>query len=55
MNIDPILALYALPLAIVWTVYLGLRKRAEWRSITRRQAAAEATPAASLSASNVSR
>ena len=42
MNIDPILALYALPLAIVWTVYLGLRKRAEWRSITRRQAAAEA-------------
>jgi thioredoxin reductase (NADPH) len=42
MSIDPILALYALPLAIVWTVYFGLRKRAERRSITRRQAAAEA-------------
>jgi thioredoxin reductase (NADPH) len=42
MNIDPILALYALPLAIVWTVYLGLRKRAERRSISKRQAAEEA-------------
>jgi thioredoxin reductase/NAD-dependent dihydropyrimidine dehydrogenase PreA subunit len=42
MNIEPVLALYALPMAIVLIVYLGLRKRAERRSITKRQAAAEA-------------
>ncbi len=42
MNPDPLLILYALPLTIVWIVYFGLRKKAEWRSITKRQAAAEA-------------
>jgi thioredoxin reductase (NADPH) len=42
MNPDPLLTLYALPLTIVWIVYFGLRKKAEWRSITKRQAAAEA-------------
>jgi thioredoxin reductase (NADPH) len=42
MSFDPLLILYALPMAVVWTVYFGLRKRAEWRSITKRQAATEA-------------
>jgi thioredoxin reductase (NADPH) len=42
MNPDPLLILYALPLTIVWIVYFRLRKKAEWRSITKRQAAAEA-------------
>jgi thioredoxin reductase/Pyruvate/2-oxoacid:ferredoxin oxidoreductase delta subunit len=42
MSFDPLLILYALPLAVVWSVYLGLRRRAEWRSVTKRQAATEA-------------
>jgi thioredoxin reductase (NADPH) len=42
MNPDPLLILYALPLTIVWIVHFRLRKKAEWRSITKRQAAAEA-------------
>src|ERR1019366_1976737 len=42
MSFDPLLILYALPLAVVWIVYLGRRKKAEGRSISRRQAAAEA-------------
>jgi len=42
MNLDPLMILYALPLAVVWIVYLGLRKRAEWRNIAKRRAAAEA-------------
>ena len=36
------LAFYALPLLLVWTVYVGRRRRAEARSIARRAAAAEA-------------
>src|SRR5580704_5317532 len=42
MSFDPLLILYALPLAVVWSVYLGLRRRAEWRSVTKHQAATEA-------------
>ena len=42
MNLNPLLVLYALPLAIVWIAYFGLRRKAEWRSISKRQAAAEA-------------
>jgi thioredoxin reductase (NADPH) len=41
MSFDPLLILYALPLAVVWIVYLGRRKKAEGRSISRRQVAAE--------------
>ncbi len=41
MNFDPLLIFYALPLAVVWIVYLGRRKKAEGRSISRRQVAAE--------------
>lgn len=39
MSFDPLLILYALPLAVVWSVYLGLRKRTERRSMTKQQAA----------------
>ena len=42
MTFDPLLILYALPLLIVWAVYFGRRRRAEWRSVTKRQAASEA-------------
>jgi thioredoxin reductase (NADPH) len=42
MSFDPLLILYAMPLLVVWTIYAGLRMRAEWRSIGKRQAAAEA-------------
>jgi thioredoxin reductase (NADPH) len=42
MYFDPMLAFYALPLLLVWTVYVGRRRRAEARSIARRTAAAEA-------------
>jgi thioredoxin reductase (NADPH) len=42
MTFDPLLVLYALPLAAVWVAYFGLRRKAEWRSMARRQAAAEA-------------
>jgi thioredoxin reductase/ferredoxin len=42
MSLDPLLVLYALPLVIVWILYFGLRRRAEWQSIAKRQAAAEA-------------
>src|ERR1700704_3112052 len=42
MTVNPLLILYALPLATVWAVYFGLRKKAESRSITKRQAATEA-------------
>ena len=41
MNLDPTLTLYALPMAVVWIVYFGLRKRAEWRSISKREEATE--------------
>src|ERR1700692_3525216 len=42
LNLDPLMILYPLPLAVVWIVYLGLRKKAEWRNIAKRRAAAEA-------------
>ena len=42
MNLDPMLILYALPMADVWIVYFGLRKKAEWRSISKREEATEA-------------
>jgi thioredoxin reductase (NADPH) len=42
MSFDPLLILYAMPLVVVWTIYSELRMRAEWRSISKRQAAAEA-------------
>jgi thioredoxin reductase/ferredoxin len=42
MSFDPLLILYAMPLVVVWTIYSKLRVRAEWRSIGKRQAAAEA-------------
>src|SRR3984893_9581378 len=31
-----------MPLLVVWTIYSSVRMRAEWRSIGKRQAAAEA-------------
>ena len=42
MSFSPLLILYAVPLMAVWAVYAGLRMRAEWRSINKRQASAEA-------------
>jgi thioredoxin reductase/ferredoxin len=42
MSFDPLLVLYAVPLLAVWTIYSSVRMRAEWRSIGKRQAAAEA-------------
>src|SRR5579862_5257027 len=42
MSFDPLLSLYAAPLISVWIVYLGLRRRAERRSIAKRHAAIEA-------------
>ncbi len=42
MTLDPTLAFYALPLLIVWAVYLRRRGRAEARSRARRAEAAEA-------------
>jgi thioredoxin reductase (NADPH) len=42
MTFDPLLILYALPLAAVWAVYLGLRRKAQRRSVARLQAATEA-------------
>jgi thioredoxin reductase/ferredoxin len=42
ISLDPVLALYAVPLIAIWTVYLGIRKRNEHRSILRRTEAAEA-------------
>src|SRR5258707_8671896 len=42
MSFDPLWMLYAVPLAVVWSAYLGLRKRTESRSMTKRQAATEA-------------
>jgi thioredoxin reductase (NADPH) len=42
MSFDPLLSLYALPLLAVWIIYSGRRKRAEQRSLGKRDAAAEA-------------
>jgi thioredoxin reductase/ferredoxin len=42
LSFDPLMAFYALPLALVWAVYFGVRKNAERRSVSKRQAAAEA-------------
>lgn len=42
MSFDPLLTLYALPLIAVWVIYFGRRKRVERRSISKREAAAEA-------------
>jgi thioredoxin reductase/ferredoxin len=42
MSFDPLLSLYALPLVAVWIVYLGRRRRAERRSLAKRQASTEA-------------
>jgi thioredoxin reductase len=42
MQVDPLVAFYALPLVIVWVVYLRLRNRHERRSAAKRAAAAEA-------------
>jgi thioredoxin reductase (NADPH) len=42
MRFDPLFLLYAMPLGMMWTVYSWLRRRADWRSITKRNAAAEA-------------
>ena len=39
---DPVIAFYALPLLVIWILYLGLRKRAEGRSRATLGAAAEA-------------
>ena len=39
---DPLLALYALPLLVIWTVYLGARKRSERQSQIRQAEAVEA-------------
>ncbi len=42
MHLDPVLALYAVPLIAIWTVYLGIRKRNEHRSLSKQAEAAEA-------------
>jgi thioredoxin reductase (NADPH) len=42
MSFDPLFLLYAMPLGMMWTIYSWRRRRAEWRSITKRNAAAEA-------------
>jgi thioredoxin reductase (NADPH) len=42
MQMDPLVAFYALPLVIVWVIYLRLRRREERRSAARHAAAAEA-------------
>ena len=42
ISLDPLLALYAIPLATIWTIYLGLRKRSERRSRSIRAEAEEA-------------
>lgn len=41
MPIDPIIAAYAGPLAIIWLIYLGSRRRAEKHSLAARVEAAE--------------
>src|SRR5215475_2905541 len=42
MPVDPLILFYALPLLVIWTIYLGLRKRADARSRATFAAAAEA-------------
>jgi len=42
MPFDPALALYAVPLVAIWTVYLGVRKRGERKSRLKRAEAVEA-------------
>jgi thioredoxin reductase (NADPH) len=42
MTLDPVFITYALPLAVVWTVYIGIRKKREARSIAKIVAAREA-------------
>lgn len=42
MSFDPLLALYAAPLVVVWMIYIGGRKRHEARSLLVRDAALEA-------------
>jgi thioredoxin reductase (NADPH) len=42
MSFSPLLIVYVVPLVAVWAIYLALRMRAEWRSINKRQASAEA-------------
>jgi len=42
MSFDPLLALYAAPLIVVWIIYIGGRKRHESRSLLIRDAAVEA-------------
>src|SRR5215831_13792301 len=39
---DPILAFYAVPLIVVWTVYLGMRKKVDARSRSTQAEAKEA-------------
>lgn len=41
-SLDPHLALYAIPLVAIWTVYLGMRRRREGRNRTARAEAIEA-------------
>jgi thioredoxin reductase/NAD-dependent dihydropyrimidine dehydrogenase PreA subunit len=42
MQWDPLIAFYALPLVVIWALYLGQRKKRERRSLATRNAAAEA-------------
>ena len=42
MSLESLFLLYAVPLGMTWTVYTWLRRRAEWRSISKRNAATEA-------------
>src|SRR5215470_474090 len=42
MSLDPLIVAYALPLLVIWTLYLTLRKRSEARSRATLQAATEA-------------
>jgi thioredoxin reductase (NADPH) len=42
MHFDSLIAFHLVPMAIIWAVYVGLRKRREVRSLAKREAAAEA-------------
>jgi thioredoxin reductase (NADPH) len=42
MQLDPLVAFYALPLLLLWVLHLRLRKRMELRSLAKQEAASEA-------------
>ena len=42
MQLNPLVVFYALPLVLIWLIYLRLRNRMELRSLAKREAASEA-------------